>query len=136
MTLSTPLPTPVDVPPAHIVRIRLGGHCYHSKFMPPAEAAALARKIDRDRQDNARYAASIEFETADDRTVRIAARSISAIENGPPPAHWRDRQDALDAPIDLVPIDAHGPSPIPGPWAQAQAAARRPSPVDVPPHRS
>lgn len=78
------LPTPTAVPAGHVVRVRLGGHCYQSRVMPAAEARTQADELDKTRTRLAPSSASIPFETADGRTVRIVARSISAIESGPP----------------------------------------------------
>lgn len=122
MSLPSSLPTPVEVPAGHIVRVRLGGHCYHSGFLAPALAAQQAELLDQARRDRIQGAESVLFTTADGRTVRINARSISAIESGPPPSHWRDRPD-LDQPIELVPAEPHAYPLVPGGLSRADLEA-------------
>lgn len=111
MPVPAALPTSVSIPPAHIVRIRLGGHCYASPFLAPSEAKNRASHLVN--LCGRRHEGFVDFETADGRSISIRARAISAIEVGPPPVHWRDRAGQLDEPIDYVPTEPEPPQPSP-----------------------
>lgn len=90
--MTATLPTPADIPQGHVVRVRCGGYIYTGPVVPAAEAEAVADKLDAERSDVAhRDGGGIRFRTGDGRLARIVARSISAIESGPPPA-YRDRK--------------------------------------------
>lgn len=82
--------TPADprtVQPGQVVRVRLGGHVYSSPIMCPAEARAEHDRVAKALKDTGGAFGTFPFATVDGRDVAIRARSVSAVEVGPPPAH-------------------------------------------------
>lgn len=84
------LPTPAVVPAAHVVRVRLGGYTYTSKMLPPSEAKQLADELVNETARMSTGTGFVPFTTEQGQAIRIKARSVSAIEVGPPYPH-KDR---------------------------------------------
>lgn len=123
MSVAPHLPSPASVPAGHIVRIRLGGHCYHSAFMPPSEAAALADHLEHELANLSAGTSFVKFAAADGRTIKVRARAVSAVEHGPPPEYWNRKLDAglpleldPDAPVPFTVVNnvMQGGPPAPG----------------------
>lgn len=78
------LPTPAVVPAGHVVRIRLGGHTYTSPIYSPTVAKTTASDLARLIAQVSTGTGFVPFTEADGNVVNVKARSVSAVESGPP----------------------------------------------------